>query len=261
MKWFPLKDWRLIKVTGPDAGDFLHRMTTNVLPKNVGEMTHTFLLSVQARPVGEFWALRLQDGYLLETPAGMAEQALAELDKFHFVEKMELKLLDLKGYTTLEKLEAGEVEGGYRLTNHRLGVEATDHFGEGAFPEGDPLPQEEVEKLRIRHGYPLFGQDYQSDTLFMEMALPDSYSESKGCYPGQEVVARVLHQGRVNRRLRKLRVEQPVEPGTELLAEGKKRGWITSCLEHDALGYVRREVDEENLKVETATGTPVEVLN
>lgn len=261
MKWFPLEDWRLIAVTGPDAGDFLHRMTTNVLPKRAGDMTHTFLLSVQARPLGEFWALRTEEGFLLETPAAMAEQALAELDKFHFAEKMQMKLLDLKGYTTLEKLESGPIEGGYRLANHRLGVEATDHFTEGPRPPGPPLSEIDVEKLRIHHGYPAFGRDYQSDTLFMEMAGADSYSETKGCYPGQEVVARVLHQGRVNRKLRKLRVEAPVEPGTELVADGKKRGWITSCIENQALGYVRREVEEENLKIETASGTPVEVLN
>ena len=69
-------------------------------------------------------------------------------------------------------------------------------------------------------------------------------SFTKGCYPGQEPIARLHHRGKVNRRLRKLELEG--EPtGDELVLDGKVVGRITSRAGDRALGYVRVEVPED----------------
>lgn len=120
---------------------------------------------------------------------------------------------------------------------------------------GLPTVGEEAWQVwRIERGIPVFGQDLSMDNLPQETDLvPECVSFAKGCYTGQEVLARIHYRGHVNRHLRGIRVVGPVtgvrlSPGDELSSEGKTVGTVTSAALSPVhgwvgLGYVRRDVE------------------
>ena len=111
---------------------------------------------------------------------------------------------------------------------------------------------DELELLRIRAGTPAWGKEIDDRVLPAEAGLTDrAVSFTKGCYPGQEPIARLHYRGRANRGLRVLELEAGPLPAydAELELDGKVVGRVTSAAQDNgsvvALAYVRREVPEE----------------
>ncbi|HWJ45482.1 MAG TPA: hypothetical protein VNR63_08845, partial [Gaiellaceae bacterium] len=112
-------------------------------------------------------------------------------------------------------------------------------------PPGDEATEAEVERWRIESRIPRWGRELDDAILPAEAGLEETHiSFSKGCYPGQEPIARQHYRGKVNRRLRLLDV-QDAEAGDELVLDGKTVGRITSTASGVALGYVRTEVPDD----------------
>jgi len=153
----------------------------------------------------------------------------------------------------------------------RCEVELEEHvstiaFGEeGGIPNGDygepavellddlrepTVAEDELELLRILAGTPRFGREIDERVLPAEAGLTErAVSFTKGCYPGQEPVARLHNRGHVNRGLRVLRIDagEPPSYDAEISFEGKAVGRVTSAVVDPdggvlALGYVRVEV-------------------
>ena len=125
-------------------------------------------------------------------------------------------------------------------------VEAAEAAG------GGPAGLEAREVLRVELGIPLYGREISLDVLPQETGQTDrAVSFEKGCYTGQEVVARIHYRGQVNRHLRGLRLPEDLEPpalDTPLHREGRERGTVTTALRSPRLGpvalaFVRREVE------------------
>jgi folate-binding protein YgfZ len=123
-------------------------------------------------------------------------------------------------------------------------------FGEAASEllDGDVAPTlsgRELEQIRIDAGMPAWGKEIDETILPAEAGLHETHvSFTKGCYPGQEPIARLQHRGKVNRSLRVLDIES-AQPGDEVLYHGKVVGRVTSAVESRALGYVRVEVPDD----------------
>jgi tRNA-modifying protein YgfZ len=106
-----------------------------------------------------------------------------------------------------------------------------------------------VEALRVEHGRPRYGIDLDDATIPQEAGLNErAVSFTKGCYVGQETVARLHYKGKPNRHLRGLRLSEPVAPGTELTLGEKAVGRVGSVVRSPALGpiglaLVRREAE------------------
>jgi folate-binding protein YgfZ len=115
---------------------------------------------------------------------------------------------------------------------------------------------ETLEMLRIEAGVPRQGLELDQDVLPDEARLDSAISTTKGCYVGQEIVARLRSRGQVNHLLVGLCFEGEAAPvGAELLAAGKRTGEVTSVAESPrvgpiGLGYVRREHSEPGTSVE-----------
>jgi folate-binding protein YgfZ len=113
----------------------------------------------------------------------------------------------------------------------------------GAVPVGEAA----VECLRIEHGRPRYGVDLDDSVIPQEAGLNErAVSFTKGCYVGQETVARLHYRGKPNRQLRGLRLSAPVQSGEELELEGRVVGRIASVAQSPrfgpiALALVRRE--------------------
>jgi folate-binding protein YgfZ len=104
-----------------------------------------------------------------------------------------------------------------------------------------------VECLRVEHGRPRYGVDLDDSVIPQEGGLnARAVSFTKGCYVGQETVARLHYRGKPNRQLRGLRLSGPAEPGEELTLDGRVVGRVASVAQSPrfgtiALALVRRE--------------------
>jgi folate-binding protein YgfZ len=139
--------------------------------------------------------------------------------------------------------------GGYDLLGpaETLGAAREHLTGRGAVPVGLPA----YESARVEAGIPRFGSDMTPENFPAEAGvLERAVSFEKGCYPGQETVARMHYRGHPNRTLRRLAIEgPPPAPGTGIFQGEKKVGHLTSVAplpvdgEWRALGYLSRNAD------------------
>jgi len=137
-----------------------------------------------------------------------------------------------------------EGEQGLYVSTH-LGV---DVIGEPGLELGVPAVSDDVaECVRIESGRPRLGYDMDAETMPQEAGINErAVSFTKGCYVGQETVARLHYKGKPNRHLRGLRLSEPVERGTDIMLGEKVVGRVgSSCVSPSlgpiALALVRRE--------------------
>ena len=213
-----------VRVTGPDAEDYLQRMVSNdVAALEKGARCEALLLTAKARVIAPLVVLRRgADDFLLLTEPELGERVRAELTRFRFAAKAEIEP---------EQHESWLVLGGDELLDER--------------PAGEEIDEEQFDRWRVEAGIPRWGREIDESILPAEAGLTETHvSFTKGCYPGQEPIARLHHRGKVNRRLRVLELEG--EPTSEdLVLDGKVVGRITSRAGDRALGYVRVEVPED----------------
>jgi folate-binding protein YgfZ len=198
----------------------------------VGEACDALLLTAKARIIAPLRVVRwADDDFLLLTEPELGDRVAAELTRMRFAAKCEIGT---------EEHESWLVLGGEEVLGER--------------PEGDEASEEEAERARIEAGIPRWGSELDETILPAEAGLEETHiSFTKGCYPGQEPIARLHYRGHVNRRLRALKVANS-KPGDEIEHDGKIVGRVTSAVPGLALGYVRTAVpDDAELSVEGET--------
>ena len=184
------------------------------------------------------------EAFLLITEAELAETVSSTLLRSRFAAKCEIAVKQYRGY-----LQFG-ADPGEGVANRDYGVEAWESWSEEERDAADPA---ELEELRIEAGTPAWGKELDETVLPAEAGLDETHvSFTKGCYPGQEHIARLHYRGHPNRRLRVLEVAN-AKPGDEILLGEKAVGRVTSAVPGRALGYVRREVEDDAvLRIGTA---------
>jgi tRNA-modifying protein YgfZ len=233
-----------VAVSGPDAEDFLERMVSNeVKSLQVGpEARPALLLTPKGRIIAPLRVVReASDAFLVITDAADLAGPVAEtLRRARFASKCEIDVLPWDGF-----VHVGADLGPGATRNYDFGVEAFETWGPRGVLQAPVPDAAELEALRIKAGTPAWGKELDDSVLPAEAGLDRTHiSFTKGCYPGQEPVARLHHRGHPNRRLRLLDVAA-AEPGAEIVWNEKVVGRVTSAVPGRALGYVRREVPDE----------------
>jgi tRNA-modifying protein YgfZ len=230
-----------VRVAGPDSADYLERMLSNeVATLAIGEARDALLLTAKARVIAPLRVYRRgDDDFLLLTEPELGERVRAELVRMRFAAKAEIGLEDHRS-----TLVFGEERPERAIENNDYGRPAWEVLDEDV--HGDVIDERELERLRIEARTPRFGREVDDRVLPAEAGLTErAISFTKGCYPGQEPIARQHYRGKVNRRLRVLDIHGTVDPETELVYEGKTVGRVTSVAEGVALAYVRTEVPDD----------------
>ena len=237
-----------VAVTGPDAATYLQRMVSNdVEALGPGESCEALLLTAKARVIAPLVVLRRgHEDFLLLTEPELGDGLQGELLRFRFAAKC---VIELEEHVSTLVLGAQPPEGA--VPNADYGIPAYELL-DSEPPSATAIMVDELERLRILALTPRYGHELDDRVLPAEAGLEErAISFTKGCYPGQEPVARLHYRGHPNRGLRVLALEgsEPPAYDAELTLDGKRIGRITSAVVDGdgvlALAYVRREVPEE----------------
>ena len=245
-----------VRVAGPDATTFLQgQLSQDVAGLSAEGSTWAFLLHPQGKVVAFLRVLRLGDEELvLETDAGFGPAVIERLNRFKLRVKADLDPLDWKCVAVRGPASHEAAAGGTGtiVVADWPGLAGADLVGPAAaVPPGVPsVSMEAYEAVRIEAGIPVMGRELDESTIPAEAGVVDmSVSFTKGCYTGQELVARIDSRGgNVPRRLRGLILAAEAPAGATLRADGKDVGVVTSVAVSPRLGtiglaYVRRAVE------------------
>ena len=202
------------------------------------------LLTPKARVIAPLVVVRRGDeDFLLLTEPGLGEVVGATLTRARFAAKVEIEPEEHRSVVVF-----ADADG---IPNNEYGEPAVEILDDSIEPT---LSAEELELMRVKAGTPAWGKEIDDRVLPAEAGLTErAVSFTKGCYPGQEPIARLEYRGKVNRRLRVLDVDG-AEEGAEVTFGGKTIGRVTSAVPGKALAYVRTEVpDDAELDVAGAT--------
>ena len=226
-------DRALVRMTGPDAVAHLQSMVSNdveAIPAGGG--AYALLLTPKARVIADLEVFNTGGELVLACSPEVRDDLVDVLVRARFRKKVELE-------PAAGAVVWGEADGALATLEtpigpYRLVEQAPSGNGAG-----------EWEVARIEAGIPRFGHEFGPDTMPAEAGLVErAVSFTKGCYPGQEPIARLHYRGRPNRRLVVLEVDH-AGPGDEIVLDGKAVGRVTSAVPGRALGYVRREVPDD----------------
>jgi tRNA-modifying protein YgfZ len=211
-----------VRVAGPDAQDYLQRMVSNdVEALHLGDSCPALLLTAKARLIAPLVVWRRgEDDYLLLTEPELGEPVRAHLARMRLRAQCEIEL---------EEHESALVFGGEGIATDFPGaVEVLDAALEPT------LAPDELELRRIEAGVPRWGRELDDAILPAEAGLDETHiSFSKGCYPGQEPIARLHYRGHVNRKLQVVELDD--ETAVERVTSTARRPDGTVV----ALAYVR----------------------
>jgi folate-binding protein YgfZ len=227
-----------VRVSGPDAEDLLERLLSNeVAALDLGAAGDALLLTPKARVIAPLRVWRRgPDDFLLLTEPGLGETVRAQIVRARFAAKAEVEPEEHRSWLVL-----GAGEG---IPSPDYGVEAVEVLDEE--PAGEPLAEEELERLRIEARTPAWGHELDERVLPAEAGLVGrAVSLTKGCFPGQEPIARLHYRGHANRGLRVLALDEPPADGAEVVHGEKVVGRVTSTVPGLVLAYVRVEVPED----------------
>jgi tRNA-modifying protein YgfZ len=256
----------VVQVGGPDAVAYLQgQLSQDVEDLDVGATTWSFVL----QPTGKVdaWVRVTRTGgdlYVLDLDGGAGEALVARLRRFLLRTKAEVDPLDwgcvaLRGPGAEVRAREAAVEAALRVPAGWPGVEGADLLGPDVTMPADvpPADAEAYEAQRITAGVPALGAELTGKTIPAEAGqwlVDQSVDFTKGCYTGQELVARIdTRGGNVPRRLRGLVLDgpAPVPPGASVAnaGTGDVVGEVTSSIYSPALdaavalAYVGRAVE------------------
>ncbi|MEA2331970.1 MAG: hypothetical protein QOH58_2108 [Thermoleophilaceae bacterium] len=255
----------VLRLEGGEAADFLQGQVTNdVEALEQGEGCYAALLDHKGKLRADMRVLRLGPDKLQVDGEAIAREVLRHNFETYSLGRDvrandvtdERTVFSVIGPNSRERLGVDLSEDEHSFVEGELGLYVATDLGVDVFgtaPDLTVASEDAAECLRIESGRPRLGLDMGDSTIPEEAALNErAVSFSKGCYVGQETVARLHYKGKPNRHLRGLRLSEPASHGDEILLGDKPVGTIGSvCVSPThgpiALALIRREaaIDDE----------------
>ena len=286
-----------VELTGSDRTQFLHNFCTNdITGLKPGEGCEAFLTSVKGKILAHVFVLCRDDSLVLDGFAGQGDTIVSHLDRYLIREDVQLRdcsarvegiLLGGKRWRERPSPELPLLPERplshcqTNLAGHTVSLRCVDLFGAPSFLllcasadvqpilvslqslGGQACDQRAWDMARVEAGVPVYGEDITDVNLPQEVGRDDrAISFTKGCYLGQETVARIDALGHVNRTLAGVRYDGRQLPhrDSELLANGQSVGRVTSAVYSPrlnaplAMAYVRREYDGLGTRLDSSVG-------
>jgi folate-binding protein YgfZ len=289
-----------LEIVGPHRLRFANAyLTCDVKGLAADSGTYGFFTSPQGRILSDAAVLALEDRLWLRLAPGQEGKLAEHLRKYVLADRVEVRLLPEVECLTLAGPAAREVLAGtaaalaapWRHVHATVAgaealVERTGGLGVEAYtlwlasaeaerlterllqnPAVRPVGFEALETVRVEAGIPRWGSDFGIDNFPQETGLEEAVSYTKGCYLGQEIVARIHYRGGVQKALRGLLFDGEAAVGATLLHEGRPAGTATSVIASPLLGrriglsIVHKRAAEPGTRLEIEGGGSAEVTS
>ena len=249
-----------LRFTGPQRAWFLHQILTQAFEDmRPGEARDAAKLTAHGRMTGFMEFVATDDSLLCHFEPGLRETLPEEIARYVFAtqvtiddvsEEMGLILLvgeewrDVAGSLTtpvvVHPTRSLGAEAGYLWVPAENKAELLEELATAGAEAAD---EEALESIRVSNGVPRWGYEMDTKTFPQEAGI-DSWAVhyDKGCYVGQEAMAKIHFRGKVNRRLAKL-AGSSFSMGDEVIAEGAKVGVVTSAADDEALALVKYTIE------------------
>jgi folate-binding protein YgfZ len=271
----------LVRASGADRVSFLQGMLTNDVTRLERDRNRpALLLTIQGRVTADVRVAAEPDALLLDVDVRARDAFCAALDKLLIADDVELApveaaLIGVEGphaaaiVATVARgarvLRGGDL-GADGAVVHAAPADAARVWDALVAAGARPCGMEALEGRRVDLGIPRIGLDMDESTLALEVPVDWAISQTKGCYLGQEVVARGTARGHVNRKLVGLTLEGPLPPiGATLVRDGRDVGRLTTVVRSfvhgggAALGFVRRDSWEAGTELAVRHGHAVTI--
>jgi aminomethyltransferase len=267
--------WGRLKFTGASRLDFLHRMSTNDVAKlQTGQGAATVFLTPIARMIDRTMLYARENETLMITSRGNQTRVLQWLRKYIFFND-DVQIKDVTGETAMISLYGVEASQAIQrisgvdvddlLLHHwrevsvaetSILIARADPIGGGGFhlifdraahaiiwqalidAGVTPIGEAAYQVLRVEAGRPEFGRELGDEYIPLEAGLWPDVSFTKGCYTGQEIIARMESRQRLAKQLVGLRFEAEITLPSGLYVEGHEVGTVTSVAHSPRLGWI-----------------------
>lgn len=249
-----------LKLTGEQDRWFLHQILTHSFEDmEVGDAREAALLTAHGRMVAYLESVRVDDGLLLHFEPDLKDSLPEALRRYVFATRVEIEdvsdafgliLVVGEGAESLARSVAGErpvqPTHGYGAEAVYVWVEASEVRASMDLMTSSGArnaSEDELEKIRVANVAARWGKEMDTKTIPQEAGI-DRYAVhfEKGCYVGQEAMAKIHFRGKVNRRLARLE-GSGLSEGAEVTFEDQKVGRVTTALDDQALAILRYTIE------------------
>ena len=271
--YYPLPNPGLLRVSGADRAAFIQRQTTNDIRQlSAGQLQLSVLTNPAARILDVFHLMLDDEGLLALTLLGKGAATTAYLkSRIFFMDKVTLadlstdfsqvELIGPGSAALLQQLGITDIPAELQLVQVEIGGAGLYLLGRAPgidlglrllLPAGSrasvlaaleqagfaPLSPDQYDLLRIETGLPAAGRELTEEYTPLETGLEKAISAAKGCYTGQEIIARQVTYDKVTQRLCGVRLKVDLPAGLRLWAEGKLAGTLTSTAVSPRFGAI-----------------------
>jgi folate-binding protein YgfZ len=247
-----------LRFSGPQDRWFLHQILTQAFEDmRPGEARDAALITAHGRMVGYLEVLATEDGLLAHFEPELKDTLPDAIRRYVFATQVEIEdvsdewSLLLIGGDGPDQVIA-DLDHVHLHPTSALGVPASyiwtrapkDVIAAVRATGAEEASEEQLEAIRIENGVARWARDMDEKTFPQEAGIESrAVHFDKGCYVGQEAMAKIHFRGKVNRRLARITSDQPVQPGAELALDGQRVGIVTSSIGHKGLAMVRYTVE------------------
>ena len=250
-----------LRFTGPQAAWFLHQILTQSLEDiTPGESRPAAMITVHGRMVGFLEIVATEDALLAHFEPELAGTLPEAIRRYVFATRVEIEdVTNEFGLVLLvgprwQEVAARVAPEAVAQETQSLGVAAGYLWVDPDHKEkvlaslddegGEHAGEDELEAIRVSTGIARWGRDMNEKTLPPEVGLDElAVHYDKGCYVGQEAMAKIKFRGKVNRKLRRIRADRPLRVGADAMLDGAKVGTVTSAAETMAFALLHHTVE------------------
>jgi folate-binding protein YgfZ len=250
-----------LRLTGPQRAWFLHQILTQAFEDIApGEARDAAMITAHGRMVGFLETVATDDAILAHFEPELASTFPSEISRYVFA--TEVEIVDVTAEMGLLLLVGDDWRDvARRVVPDGIPHETRSVGGDAGYVWLSPsaigdataalesagwrlATEEELELRRIDAGVARWGRDMDSKSFPQEAGIDEwAVHYDKGCYVGQEAMAKIHFRGKVNRRLRRVSAESSLQVGSEVTIDGQKVGMVTSAADHRGLALLRHDVE------------------
>ena len=235
----------IIRVSGNDARDFLQSLFTNDVNKIDQGLVYSALLTPQGKFLFDFFLFADEADVMIDVAADQSQPLLKRLMMYRLRADVEFNTEPLY----LERGLGAPPAGSYLDPRHQ-------DMGWRSYSSNSVADNVDWTAQRIACLVPETDYELTPDSYILEWGFEalNGVDFSKGCYVGQEIIARMKHKTKLRKGMARVAIEAPVPLHTPILSQGKDAGYICSHSSGLALAYLRFDRVGENM---SANGVPV----